>query len=462
MRLGPKLQLRQTQTLALTPQMRQSIELLQLPSIEVAAFVEQQLEHNPLLERADQTETTAPRPLPIGGEAASASWREPEVSFARQAGVQAASDHWLDFPPIAAAPPGLFARLGEQLRLSRFTPRERRIGEMLLGAIDASGRLDVPPLTLAATLGVGLAEVEHVRHAMMRFDPVGVFARDLRECLLVQIEERGDVDAAMMGLLDHLDLVARRDMRQLRQICGRSEADLNRMIAALRALDPHPGRPAEQEPIQAVLPDLSVFRGENGAWMIEIDPRTIPRVMLNSALETRLSLHGTPADRPYVRQHVQHATWLIKALEQRTHTILRVAQAVMQRQRGFLEHGLDAIVPLTLRDIAEALNLHESTVSRVTAGKYIVTPRGVFELKFFFGGAVTATDGENLSAESVRQTIKRLVNTESAPGILSDEEIVIALRKLGIDIARRTVAKYRDALNIPGSLQRRRNRSAKP
>jgi len=465
MRLAPKLQLRQTQSFVLTPQMRQSIELLQLPSVEVAAFVEHQLEQNPLLERAETLapQPTAAEPLPLRPEkrertgTALLSGPEPHHPGASPL-PPARHTEWPDLP-VAAEPPGLLARLGEQLRLSRFTPRERQIGEMLLGAIDSSGRLDTEPGTLARTFGLQTAELEHVRRHMMRFDPVGVFATDLRECLMVQLEDQGRLDDAMTALLDHLDLVARRDLRRLRRICGRTEAQLAEMIADLRALDPHPGRSSEHQPVQTVVPDLSVFRGADGAWMIEIDAHAVPRVMVNSALQTRLSLHGTRADKPYVSQQVRHATWLIKALEQRTQTILRVGHAIMLRQHGFLERGLDALVPLCLRDIAGALDLHESTVSRVTSGKYILTPRGMFELKFFFATAINAADGESFSASSVREAIRRMVANEPGDAALSDEAIVMALRKLGIDIARRTVAKYRDALNIPGSRQRRRNRS---
>ncbi|GBQ67982.1 RNA polymerase sigma-24 factor [Ameyamaea chiangmaiensis NBRC 103196] len=454
MTLAPKLQLRQAQTLALTPQLRQSIALLQFSTLDAAAFVEGELERNPLLERVDGHETHA-RDQVSDRAAIRQLYPSPLPTPRSRTLPVAASGH----RPVVADGPGLLHRLASQLRLSRLPRAEQRIGEALIAALSATGRIDIPADTMASSLGTSADAVESVRRHMMRFDPVGVFARDLRECLAVQLEERGQLDEPMTRLVDHLPLVARRDVRRLARACDVAPGRVVTMIALVRALNPTPGRGVDEAGVPAVVPELMVSRGPGGRWVVERDDRVLPRIALNAALRARAGRRVTGDDRRFLRRHAGQGAWLIRALEQRGTTMLNVAEDIMSRQIGFLEHGPGGLVPLTMRTLAQSQGLHESTISRVSNGKYIATPHGTFELRYFFTQSVGTVDASH-SAEAVRRTIARLIDAERADAILSDADIAEALCKLGMDIARRTVAKYRDALNIPGSVQRRRNREA--
>ncbi|MGH7042679.1 MAG: RNA polymerase factor sigma-54, partial [Acetobacteraceae bacterium] len=311
---------------------------------------------------------------------------------------------------------------------------------------------------IAAALRVPLARVEAVRWRMMRFDPPGLFARDLRECLAAQLAERNRLDPAMAALLDHLDLLARRDMPRLMALCGIDAEDLAEMIAEIRALDPKPGATWDAEPARAVIPDVLMRPSAEGGWLLEVNPDTLPRVLVNQRFYARVAPHADKAARGFLSEHLASANWLVKSLQQRTQTILKVAAEIVRQQDGFLKHGITHLKPLILRDIAEAVDLHESTVSRVTSNKYIATPRGLLELKYFFTTAIARTDGGAQSAETVRYRIKAMILAENPGHVLSDEAIVEALLAEGVDIARRTVAKYRDALRIPNSAQRKREK----
>jgi RNA polymerase sigma-54 factor len=294
---------------------------------------------------------------------------------------------------------------------------------------------------------------------MMRFDPSGLFARDLKECLSAQLAERNRLDPAMAALLDNLELLARRDLRRLMAICGVDADDLADMIAEIRALDPKPGGSYEAAPVQLVVPDILMRASPDGGWLIELNPETMPRLLVNDRFYARVAPRAHRQERLFLAEHLASANWLVRSLQQRAQTILKVAAEIIRQQDGFLRHGVAHLRPLILRDIAEAVEMHESTVSRVTANKYIATPRGTFELKYFFTTAIAGTDGESHSAEAVRHRIRSLIGTETPDVILSDDAIVLALRQEGVDIARRTVAKYREALRIPNSVQRRREKA---
>jgi RNA polymerase sigma-54 factor len=299
-----------------------------------------------------------------------------------------------------------------------------------------------------------------VRARMMRFDPVGLFARELKECLAAQLAERNRLDPAMVALLDHLDLVARRELRRLITICGVDAADLAEMIAEIRALDPKPGASYEAAPTQLVVPDILMRATPGDGWVIELNPETMPRLLVNERFYARVAPRARREDRLFLAEHLASANWLVRSLQQRAQTILKVSAEIIRQQDGFMRHGVAHLRPLILRDIAEAVEMHESTVSRVTANKYIATPRGTFELKYFFTTAIPGTDGgESHSAEAVRYRIRALIEAETDGEILSDDAIVAALRDEGVDIARRTVAKYREALHIPNSVQRRREKA---
>jgi RNA polymerase sigma-54 factor len=493
MAIGPRLDLRQTQSLVMTPQLRQAIQLLQYSNIEASQFIEDELLKNPLLERADSSETLITPDLP----AASAVLPEQidSASFAGTGLMPAAGDApldldttnsydagtgadgygaggqggdgedgWNPIDAIGGDEPSLREHLEQQARLAFSDPVDRAIAAALIAALDETGRISEPPEMIAAILGVAVERLEHVRAQMMRFEPTGIFARDLAECLAAQLAELNRLDPAMRALLNNLDLLARRDMRALLDICGVDYQDLTDMIAEIRRLDPKPGARFESEPLRPLIPDvlmrpMPIKTEAESDWMLEINPETMPRLLIRRGFHARMAASASRETKSALSEYIQGATWLVKALESRAHTILRVSAEIVRRQDGFFRHGISHLRPLTLRDIAAEVELHESTVSRVTSNKSIATPRGIFELKFFFTTALTGANGETHSAETVRHRVQALISQEAPDMILSDDAVANILQKEGIDIARRTVAKYREALRIPGSAQRKREKS---
>jgi RNA polymerase sigma-54 factor len=496
MALGQRLDLRQAQTLVMTPQLRQAIKLLQYSNIEVAGFVDEELERNPLLERDDraevpETERAAPDQIPArASEAADTAQLAQAGTLPSEAAAPLDADFGetydaggvADGAPLPQAINGhggprdfgadergiediadvrrpLREYLGEQLRLSFDDPVDRMIGAHLIALLCPAGRLTAEPAAIARTMAIPLERVETVRSRMMHFDPTGLFARDLKECLTAQLAERNRFDPAMAALLDNLDVLARRDMPRLMAICEVDADDLKDMVAEIRALDPKPAASFEITPVQLVVPDILMRPAPDQGWLIELNPDTMPRLLVNDRFFARVAPRARKEDRLFLAEHLASANWLVRSLQQRAQTILKVAAEIIRQQDGFLRRGVAHLRPLILRDIAEAVEMHESTVSRVTANKYIATPRGTFELKYFFTTAIAGTDGETHSAEAVRYRIRALVGAEVADDVLSDDAIVAALRQEGVDIARRTVAKYREALRIPSSVQRRREKA---
>ena len=495
MTLGPRLEFRQSQSLVMTPQLRQAIKLLQFNNLEAAAFVEEELERNPLLERDERVDGLPERPAAVQPEAAPAPRADsadlvgagtlPEEgagpldvagdpdtggyeAFGEADGVRlpsgsgagpaAGGDDW-DFTDRLTSSPSLRDHLAEQMRLGFDTAEARLIGAYLIALLEPAGRLSAAPEAIAHALGVAFDTVEAVRRAMMQFDPVGLFARSLAECLAAQLLARNRLDPAMAALLDNLELLGKRDFKRLMPLCGVDWDDMQDMIREIRALDPKPGAGWDIASLPAIVPDVLMRMLPGGDFVLELNPDTLPRVLVNESLYARVGPTVTREDRLYLSDRLATANWLVKSLQQRAQTILKVSAEIVQRQDGFFRHGVSHLRPLILRDIAEAVSLHESTVSRVTANKYISTPRGNFELKYFFTNAIAGSDGESHSAESVRQRIRTLVGAETGDDVLSDDAIVLALRKEGVDIARRTVAKYRDALRIPSSVQRKREKA---
>ena len=505
MAIGPRLEFRQSQTLVMTPQLRQAIKLLQYSNQEVTAFVEEELERNPLLERDERAELIGERPALDQREPAAASdapdadavlgedrlpteaaapldadltagYETGDVdrgdgSAADMVGSRSSSssgegrrngdfsdDEW-GVDDLAETPRPLRDHLAEQLRLGTTDAAERLIGAHLIALLDPSGRLAAEPEAVAAALGTTLDAVERVRRRIMHFDPVGVCARTLSECLAAQLAERNRLDPAMQALLDNLELLARRELKRLQTVCGVDTADLAEMIAELRALDPKPGASHDTSPLIAIVPDVLTREKPDGSWILELNPETMPRLLVSEAFHARILVRADREDRSFVAEKLASANWLIKSLQQRAQTILKVAAEIVRRQDGFMRHGVAHLRPLILRDIADAVEMHESTVSRVTANKYIATPRGTFELKYFFTTAIAGMTGESHSAEAVRHRIRGMIGAETPSTILSDDAIVAALRREGVDIARRTVAKYREALRIPSSVQRKREKA---
>ncbi|MGD9881782.1 MAG: RNA polymerase factor sigma-54 [Reyranella sp.] len=483
MRIGPSLILTSRQTLAMTPQLQQAIKLLQFSHLELAAFIQQELEKNPLLTegaaddgQAADTDTPvleAPTDTADALAAAAPALADADERWTREhadrggdgaasrVGQREDAPDALDF--VADRPRSLAAYVLEQLDILFSDAAERRIALKLAEGLDEAGYCRLDAAVVAEAVGVELARVEAVWTRLRGIEPAGLFARTLAECLAAQLAERNRLDPAMKAMLDNLDLVAAGELTQLRRRCGVDEEDLRDMLAELRTLDPRPGQAFEFEPIQPVAPDLVLLpakdadTGEEG-WHIELNTDALPKVLVDRNYHAIL-MKGARAkpERDFVAERFQSANWLVKTLEQRATTILKVAREIVRQQDAFFRQGVSALRPLVLRDIAIATELHESTVSRVTSNKYIATPRGIFELKYFFTSALPArTPGATVSSESVRSRIRHLVGAENAQHPLSDDRIVDLLKGEGIEIARRTVAKYREAMRIPSSAERRR------
>ncbi len=350
--------------------------------------------------------------------------------------------------------------LREQLMLAVADPVRRMIGHYLIDLVDEAGYLSGDLAAAAGKLGTSSAEVEAVLAIVQTFDPPGICARDLAECLAIQLREKDRYDPAMQALVGRLDLLARREFAALKKICAVGDEDLADMIAEIRRLTPKPGLAFGSAVVHPIVPNVFVRPAPDGAWLVELNSDTLPKVLVNQSYYAEVSATARrDAEKSYLTDCLQSATWLVRALDQRARTILKVANEIVRQQDAFFAHGVERLRPLNLKTVAEAIGMHELTVSRVTANKYMATSRGTFELKYFFTSAIAAAHGgEAHSAEAVRHRIKQLIDAETTADVLSDDTIVERLRAAGIDIARRTVAKYREAMRIPSSVQRRREK----
>jgi len=366
-----------------------------------------------------------------------------------------------DIATRLSRPKSLREHLVEQLHVDLPPGPERIIGVHLIDLVDECGYVRGDLAEVADRLGCTVAAVEAVLGRLQHFDPPGVLARSVQECLALQLRDLDRLDPAMQALLEHLDLLAQGALDRLQKACGVLPEDLPEMIAELKALNPKPGLAFAHEVVETVVPDVFVLPVPGGGWRVELNAATLPRVLVNSAYYTEIS--GRTVDRrakEYLAERFQSASWLVKALDQRARTVLKVAEAVVARQLGFLNHGVQHLRPMVLRDIAEATEMHESTISRATADKYVATPRGNFPFKYFFSNALPGTSGEEShAAEAIRQQVKAMIEREDPERVLSDDQIVTALRAKGVVIARRTVAKYREFLAIPSSVERRRSKA---
>ncbi|MYE02362.1 MAG: RNA polymerase factor sigma-54 [Alphaproteobacteria bacterium] len=467
MALEPRLRQRQTQGLAMTPRLQQSIRLLQMGSIELDAFVESQLEENPLLKRGEPDGEAGAPALPGEPDPRSDAGRE-SLRTAEDfvAAPRSAGGFDGDAPgpeERVAAAPTLRDRLERQLMLDIADSRDRLIGRAIIDALDPSGWFTVDLAGFAFALGALPEDVERVLLRLQQCEPAGLFARSLAECLALQLRDRGRCGPAMEALLDNLDLLAAGRFDALGKACGVDGDELARMVRELRSLDPKPAAALDGEAaVLPVVPDILVRAHPGGGWAVELNDEALPRVLVDREYYARV--HGdaaSDADREFIADRLSSANWLVKALHQRAETMLKVAAELVRRQQGFFAHGVGHLRPLTLRDIAEAVGIHESTVSRVTANKYLAGPLGLFELKYFFTAAIAGTEGGEVhSAEAVRHRLKALIDAEDPGRTLSDDKLVAAMRVEGIDIARRTVAKYRETMGIPSSAHRRRRKLA--
>ncbi len=498
MALSQKLEIRQSQALVMTPQLMQAIKLLQLSNLDLTAYVDNELERNPLLERTAESEAETERRSTDGAapEPPAEEWAERPVDavdnapeLQREAGEQGSDDdsvgaqpaqneaplgysEWGSTPAarrddgdfnleaFASAERTLSDHLAEQLALAITDPSRRMIGQYLIDMVDEAGYLTGDLPGVAEKLGTSVADVEAVLAVLQTFDPAGICARSLTECLAIQLKERDRFDPAMRALIDHIDLLAKRELSALRKICGVNEEDLADMIAEIRQLNPKPGLAFGSTLMQPIVPDVFVRPSSDGSFIVELNSDTLPKVLVNQIYYTQVTKSvKNDKEKSYLADCLQTATWLIRALDQRAKTILKVSEEIVRQQDGFFVHGVQHLRPLNLKTVADAIGMHESTVSRVTANKYMATNRGIFELKYFFTSAIaSSTGGDAHSAEAVRHRIKQLIDAESGEDVLSDDTIVEKLKTAGIDIARRTVAKYREAMRIPSSVQRRREK----
>ncbi len=483
MTLSQRIEQRQVQTLVMTPQLQQAIRLLQMSNLELGDYVEQEIEKNPLLERLDGNAADTRLTTSKGEDFASFS----DSSFEKVASPSEnlagkTEDPWIsdgftaqdrftgtggsfDEDDYAGAQniaekPSLRKHLLEQIHVDFAQPGDRIIAAALVEMLDEAGYLPADLDLMRAQLGVAPDHFEAIIARLQRFDPCGIFARSLHECLALQLHERDRLDPAMGLLLQHLDLLAKREHAALMRICNVDAEDLADMIAEIRQLNPKPSTAFTSDVAPPIVPDVILRPQPGGGWHIELNTDTLPRVLANERYYTQIKISTSrKEDKDYIADHWQQANWLVKALHQRATTILKVASEIVRQQDAFFINGVHHLKPLILKDIALAVEMHESTVSRVTQHKYIATPRGMFELKYFFTTALARSDGGNdMSSEAVRVRIRALIDKEKPTAILSDDHLSMILRGEGIDIARRTVAKYREALRIPTSAQRRREK----
>ncbi len=484
--LKPGLNLQLGQTLTMTPQLQQAIRLLQLSTLELQAEIQEALESNPMLEQVEDDDEGTP----AAGEATpdTDAVIEPgqiETSTPSEETIPeelTTDSHWDDIYEPTPTPRGVDDRDplentsdagGEglqdhmlwQLHLSHLTPRDQRIGATLIDTINADGYLEGELETIAETISrgedepVGVDEVEAVLHWIQQCDPLGVGARNLQECLDIQLRELApdapSRDAAQAILAHGMDSLARRDYRALQRQSGvRDPDELARALDLIRTLNPRPGAQISNATSEYVVPDVYV-RHETDGWRVDLNPEIAPRIRINDLYAGMVRQVADARDSAFMRDQLQEARWFLKSLHSRNETLLRVAQAIVERQQGFLEHGEVAMQPLILRDIAETLEMHESTISRVTTQKYMHTPRGVFEFKYFFSSHVGTSDGGECSATAIRAMIRELIGNEPPNKPLSDARLAEILSDRGINVARRTVAKYREAMHLPSSSERR-------
>ena len=463
--ISQKLNLKQSQSLTMTPQLQQAIKLLQLNNMEILELVEEEIAENPLLEKKEPSPTEQSETPPTEN-----TDKKPSEDFDAghaMADIGAGGSRNFDtvenaFENSMSKPETLRDHLIAQLHVSFNDPRDQLIGAMLIDQLDEAGYLRTSIENLADLLGCKKERIERLLNIMKHYDPTGIFAADLEECLSLQLKEKNQLDAPMQALLQNLNLLADHDIKALAEKCAVNTTYLQDMIAEIRCLNPKPASDFEHFVVQTAIPDVLMKRlpkNLGGGWRVELNSATLPKVLVNNEYYTEVSKTATQKkDKDYLKTQLSSANWLVKSLDQRAQTILKVGAEIIEQQDAFFNYGIEFLKPLTLKDIAEEIDMHESTVSRVTTNKYIGTPRGIFELKYFFSTALVNEDGTSHSSESIKARIQALIEDEEITKILSDDKLVSLLKEENIDIARRTVAKYREALHIPSSVQRRKQK----
>lgn len=503
MTLSPQLRmdLRAAQQMVMTPQLSQAIALLQMTNQELASYVEEQLAQNPFLEKVegegassnaanDPGVNSAPTDLTHqpnevrdayqaapedkadsdgAPEANDGVYDEPQENYSQvcyaDAGSGGRSDFEGDDRPFDATlskPATLREHLNEQIAVSFEDPKDAALAGWLVDALDGSGYLRQDAGELAAQLNVDEERLNRVLSTLKTFDPTGVFAHDLTECLRLQLEEQGLLDQEYDTLLANLNLLAGHELKKLGQACGLGQEELKERVANLKTLNPKPAAQFDQLVVQTALPDAIMTKlpkSQGGGWRVELNHDTLPKVLINNSYVAEIERGGGRDTKSYISAQLANANWLIKAMDQRAQSVLAISSAIVEAQEGFFLYGIEYLKTMTLKDIAEEVGVHESTVSRIVNGKFIATPRGLFELRFFFSSGVTNTSGQDVAAEAVKAKIKTLIDTEDAKNVLSDDTLTDMLQKDGVNVARRTVAKYREALGFPSSFLRRRQKS---
>lgn len=495
MALGPRLDLRQSQSLVMTPQLQQAIKLLAASNLEIESFIGEALENNPLLDtgslareggEADSPSDDIPReeftadqlmaqgqgeteaPLDIDASALDRDRDTGDGEMGRHAGEWGAAasgggmldDEGRTLEQSNAQDTSLADHLRVQIGALCSDLRQEFIAHHLIGLLDEAGYLTFDLREVAEDLGVGNHEVESALATVQSLDPSGVGARDLAECLALQARDVDRYDPCMARLIDNLDLLGRGEVARLKRMCDVDDEDFADMLGELRGYDPKPGLAFGSAAANAVVPDILLSAASDGGWNITLNEATLPRLVVNRSymVELNASASTSKEAQGWLKEKLADANWLIKALDQRQKTILKTASEIVKQQDGFFRRGVSALKPLTLREVADAIQMHESTVSRVTSNKFLSCERGCFELKYFFSSGVGSSDGEGASAEAVKSRIKALIDAESPKKILSDDKLVALLKEEGFDLARRTVAKYREAMGIGSSVQRRRQK----
>ncbi len=497
MALAPRLEFRQSQQLVMTPQLQQAIKLLQLSNLELAEYVDDQLEQNPFLER-DETPLDGPaerrgekspdaeaKPAAetgavdqanpsetresldveyvdmdsgdTGSDAAYGDYRPNDWSSASSGRGFEGDDQ--EFGATLKKEISLADHLTQQLHVATRDPMQLFIGAYVIDMIDEAGYLREDLAAIAERLGAELSDVEATHAMITKFEPSGVGARDLKECLKLQLIDANRFDPSMQAFVENIELLAKNDLKGLMKATDADEEDVRDMIAEVRALTPKPGFAYGGGVVQSIAPDVFVTKSADGGWKVELNSETLPRILVNQRYYAEISsVNGSDEkDKTFIAEQFSNANWLAKSLHQRAQTILKVSSEIVRQQDAFLAYGVKHLRPLNLKIVADAIEMHESTVSRVTSNKYIATPRGLFELKYFFTASIASSSGGDAhSAEAVRHRIREMIGAETKDSVLSDDKIVEILREEGVEIARRTVAKYRETLNIPSSVQRRR------
>lgn len=482
MKQSQSLQVKQGQSLVMTQQLQQSIKLLQYNSLELLNFITHECEQNPLLVSEDPNSVSVDphefsADASTADEQADSDYDNSNASADNDTTAEpAAIDNW-DYQPSerfeSSAPRDkhggfldlqdqqehnitLKEHLSKQFLVDEKDATQRSIGLFLIDLVDEAGYIKEDLASVADQLGTTPQHVEAALLQLQQCEPAGICARDLAECLALQLKEQNRYDPAIAKLLEHLDLLGAAKFDALRKACNVEDEDLREMIAEIRTLNPKPGADFHHEIIEQAVPDVIVKRQTN-KWMVELNSATLPKVLVNREYHAELTEHARGTDKKYITERLYHANWLVKAMDQRAQTIVKVATEIIQQQDNFFKLGIHHLKPLTLKEIAAETGYHESTISRVTTGKYMMTPRGLFELKYFFtSGLNHAAGGDDVSSSTVKHLIKEIIEAEDGQRPISDENIADQLKGKGIEVARRTVAKYREALHIPSSSKRKR------